>query len=92
MDIETTVGDNGARHLADIIRNNRVPSIVSWYFQIFSRLLKQTITTLTLNGNEIGPVGAQHLADGLRNNQVSLSHISIFLVSIICHPYRHLLH
>ena len=92
MDIKTTVGDNGARHLADIIRNNRVPSIVSSCFQIFSRFLKQTITTLTLNGNKIGPVGAQHLAHGLRNNQVSPFHISIFLVSVIYHSHRHLLH
>ena len=32
----------------------------------------QTLTTLDLGFNQIGPVGAQHLADALRNNTVTL--------------------
>jgi hypothetical protein len=51
--------------------------------------LKQTLTKLGLNNNEIGEQAAQHIADALKTNQVvilflSLSH-TFYLIS-----HRHL--
>ena len=75
------IGDNGAQHLADAFRNNRVSLFLS-YFSSFHHIhfFTQALTTLDLGNNRIGDEGAQHLADALRNNTMTvfLSHSSSF--------------
>jgi Leucine Rich repeat len=62
------IGDNGAKHLADALKDNtvRFPTLSQIYFPI----LPQTLTTLVLADNQIGRNGAQYIADILRNNKV----------------------
>ena len=48
------------------------------------RLLTQTLTTLDLEGNQIGEKGAQSIADALRTNTVSLS---LLLTHSPSHPH-----
>ena len=73
MDLRSNdIGDEGAYHLADALRDNMVTlSIVksdTYYFYGFS----QTLTTLRLRGNKIGPLGEKHLKDALQNRTVIL--------------------
>ena len=67
------MGDKGAEHLADALRNDTVGLIFSLSrqsTQIF--FFTQILNTLDRGDNQIGNRGAQHLADALRNNKVSL--------------------
>jgi Ran GTPase-activating protein (RanGAP) involved in mRNA processing and transport len=67
------IGDAGAQHLADALRNNTVILILSSSISYTHlHFFIQTLTTLDLNHNQIGDAGAQHLADALRNNTVTL--------------------
>src|SRR3984957_357660 len=50
----------------------------------------QTLTTLNLSSNQIGPAGAQHLANALHNNTVNpFLYSSISLPSAIFHTDTH---
>ena len=75
------IGDQGAQHLADALRNNTVSIFLS-YSSSFHHIhfFTQTLTRLNLYDNQIGDEGAQHLADALRNSTVTLflSHSSSF--------------
>ena len=73
LKVSGTIGDHNAKHLADAIQNKRVTRIVSPYFQISYFLFTQTLTTLELCSNHLGPIGTQYLADALCHNKVSLS-------------------
>lgn len=66
------LGDEGAQHLADALRNNAV-SIMLPSDRLCSHLdiLSQILTTLKLDCNQIGSVGIQHLVDALQNNTIT---------------------
>jgi len=53
----------------------------------------QTLTTLDLNGNQIGAQGAQYLGEALRHNTVRSSLLRVFtIISFLSLSYRHSLH
>jgi Ran GTPase-activating protein (RanGAP) involved in mRNA processing and transport len=65
------IGAEGAKHLAEVLRNNQVIHCTSLSISCMSsHAHMQTITQLDLSGNRIGTEGAKHLAEVLRNNQV----------------------
>jgi Ran GTPase-activating protein (RanGAP) involved in mRNA processing and transport len=66
------IGDEGAKHLAEVLRNNKVIHCTSSSISfIYFHFHIQTITQLNLEFNRIGDEGAKYLAEVLRNNQVS---------------------
>ena len=68
------IGDKGARYIADVLRKNKVTSIL--YFLICSYIyfdnFTQTLTFLDLTLRRITDTEATYLADGLRENSVIL--------------------
>jgi len=53
----------------------------------------QTLTTLQLDGNQIGAQGAQYLGEALRHNTVRSSLLHVFtIISFLYLSYRHSLH
>jgi Ran GTPase-activating protein (RanGAP) involved in mRNA processing and transport len=68
-----------AKHLANALKYNQVNFYLSSSFLFLYSLFTQTLQTLELFNNAIGPEGAQYLADALRNNTVSfISHFPHF--------------
>jgi hypothetical protein len=69
---DNRIGNYGAKHLADALRNNTVDLIFSSFVLFVFHFSTQTITSLVLRLNKITAEGAQHLAEALRNNTVNL--------------------
>ena len=69
---ENGIGDEGAQHLADGLRKNKV-SMIGFRCVSYKRveISTQTLMALYLQVNKIGEEGAQRLADVLRTNTVS---------------------
>jgi len=65
----------------------------SFYHHLIPVSFIQTLTTLNLDGNQIGDQGAQYLGEALRHNRVRLSLFHIFtIISFLSLSYRHWLH
>ena len=80
---QNQIGDVGAQHLADALRNNTVSLILFSSLSRFYLLLNaQVLTTFYLSNNQIGATGAQYLADVLQNNTVRL--ILFLYLSFLC--------
>ncbi|CAF3647198.1 unnamed protein product [Rotaria socialis] len=80
------VGDDGARHLADALANNKVTlNQSSRIAYIVNLLLKQTLTILHVSANNIDKDGAKHLAKVLANNKVTFNQSSpiAYIVNIL---------
>ncbi len=80
------IGDEGAKHLADALENNKVIhctfSSISFHPQL------QTITKLDLDSNKIGSEGVKHLAEAIRKNQVKQNDYHLYY-SYFCVIYRY---
>jgi hypothetical protein len=63
------IGDQGAQHLANALRQNKV-TLLS-FILTFAHSFLQTLTTLDLPLNDIHDLGVQHLADALQENKVA---------------------
>jgi Ran GTPase-activating protein (RanGAP) involved in mRNA processing and transport len=74
------IGGQGAQHLRDILRSNRVRK--KQYFCHFYLALSKVLTTLKLRWNYLGENGARYLSDALRYNNVSDIMFLLFLRSI----------
>ena len=70
---ENKISDRVAEYLGKILQNNQVCKQSQFLFYTYLLDSAQTLTTLILWDNLIGPNGAQHLANGLRNHEVTLS-------------------
>jgi Ran GTPase-activating protein (RanGAP) involved in mRNA processing and transport len=83
------IGDEGAKHLADALRQNTVKYISSPYLCHYDLLFFiQTLTKLDIGGNQIGEKGANDLATALKDNMVG--HIlSIHLSHCYVHFFSH---
>ena len=65
----------------------------SFYHHLIPVSFIQTLTTLNLDGNQIGDQGAQYLSEALRHNRVRLSLFQVFtIISFLSLLYRHSLH
>jgi Ran GTPase-activating protein (RanGAP) involved in mRNA processing and transport len=65
------VGHDGAKRLAEALRDNKVNLSLSSYLPFYLYLFQQAVVTLDLADNRIGDEGTQHLMDALRNNTVN---------------------
>jgi uncharacterized membrane protein len=64
------IGDDGAQHLAEVLRKKKVMTELIWSNTYSFYLFTQTIAVLTLHQNRIKDIGVQYLADALRSNEV----------------------
>jgi hypothetical protein len=61
---------------------NKTKQLQRFFFFFFStlhHLLTQTLTTLDLENNQIGPQGAEHLASALQQNKVNTALLLLLL-------------
>ena len=68
------IGYEGAKHLAEALRNNTVATILSCHIFTCTHVhfFTQTLSTLALVCDRIGSEGAKCLADALKHNTVTL--------------------
>ena len=60
------MGDKGAEHLSDVLRDDTVIFLVSSFTKyIHIYFFTQALTTLLVKNNQIGDKGAEHLAAAL---------------------------
>lgn len=84
------IQDEGAKYLADAVKNNTVVLIfLSFILYSHFKFFIQTLTIVDLNYNRIGPEGARYLADELKNNTVIFFSYYSSYVFIQIFPYRH---
>lgn len=68
---ENKISDRGAESLGKMLQNNKVRKQSQFLLYTYHLDSAQTLTTLDLGRNLIGPNGAQHLASGLQNHEVA---------------------
>ena len=74
--MSNNIGDEVGKHLADVLRNNKVILFIFAYYScLSSRFFEQKLSTITLMSNTVTNEAAKHLADALRNNTVNLSFV-----------------
>lgn len=66
--LQNEIENEGAQHLADALRNNIVPVILTSPLSCLSSFFTQTLTTLDLGRNEIQGASKQYIMEILENN------------------------
>jgi Ran GTPase-activating protein (RanGAP) involved in mRNA processing and transport len=80
-----SIGDEGAKYLADALRENDVISLRHFLIILITHCFIQVLTTLDLRTNDIDTPGAQYLANALIENKVKF--LSRFLIVSFTHYF-----